>query len=278
LKNLCWLYLILIKPFQVETDASGTTIGVVLSQEQRPITYFSEKLNETKHKYSSYDKEFYAIVQALKKWRHYLMPKEFVLYTDNHALQFISSQPKLNQKHAKWVEFLQSFTFVIKHTSGKSNKVVDALSRVNLILQEFKVNTLGFDELIAMYKEDAYFQDIYAACENPVSNNRSQWLDYMLQEGLLFKNNKLCIPKCSMRENLIKEKHSGGLSGHFGQDKTYSQVNAFYFWPGCRMMSRNLLKGAGYANMPREGVKIQGCTNHFPFQKDLGILSTWNLF
>ena len=56
------------------------------------------------------------------------MPKKFVLYFDNHALQFINSQPKLNQKHPKWVEILHNFTFAIKHTSGKSNKVVDALS------------------------------------------------------------------------------------------------------------------------------------------------------
>jgi hypothetical protein len=59
-------------------------------------------------------------------------------------------------------------------------------------------------------------------CENLVAHNRDQWLDYMLEEGLLFKNSKLCIPKCSMRENLIKEKQSGGLSEHFGQDKTYA--------------------------------------------------------
>ena len=72
------------------------------------------------------------------------MPKEFVLYYDNHALQFINSQPKLNQIHVKWVEFLQNFTFVIKHTSEKSNKVVDALRRVSLILQEIKVIYLGF--------------------------------------------------------------------------------------------------------------------------------------
>jgi hypothetical protein len=123
------------KFFQVEIDASGTTIGAILSQEQRPIAYFSEKLNEAKQKYSSYGKEIYAIVQALKKWRNYLMPKEFVLYTDIHALQFIISQPKVNQIHAKWVEFLQNFTFVIKHTSGKTNKVVDALSRINFLLQ-----------------------------------------------------------------------------------------------------------------------------------------------
>jgi hypothetical protein len=74
------------KTFQVKCDASGFSIGAVLSQEDRPIAYFSEKLNEAKEKYSTYDKEFYAIIQALKKWRHYLIPNEFVLYSDNHAL------------------------------------------------------------------------------------------------------------------------------------------------------------------------------------------------
>ena len=164
------------------------------------------------------------------------MPKEFMLYSDNHALQFINSQPKLNKKHAKWVEFLQNFTFVINHTSGKSNKVVDSLSEINLILREIKVSSLGFESLINMYKEDVDFKYIYAACENLVTHNRIQCLDYMLQEGLLFRNSKLCIPKCSMRENLIQEKHNGGLSKHFGHDKTFAQVSNFIFGQECSMM------------------------------------------
>ena len=84
------------KTFHVRCDASGVAIGAVLSQDNRPVDYFSENLNETKRKYSTYDKEFYVVIQALKKWRHYLVPQEFVLYSDNQALQFITRQEKLN--------------------------------------------------------------------------------------------------------------------------------------------------------------------------------------
>ena len=62
------------------------------------------------------------------------MDKEFVLFSDNYALQYIMQQHKLNHKHAKWEELLQSFTFVLKHISGQENKVANALSRRSLIM------------------------------------------------------------------------------------------------------------------------------------------------
>ena len=61
--------------FQVKCDSSGVAIDVVLNQEDRPTMYFSEKMNDAKKKYSTYDQEFYAIVQAMKHWRHYLIPR-----------------------------------------------------------------------------------------------------------------------------------------------------------------------------------------------------------
>ena len=79
------------KLFEVECDASGVDIGVVLSQEKRPIAFFSEKMCEARRKWSSYDKEFYAVVRALKTWEHYLIAKKFILYTDHQALKYLSS-------------------------------------------------------------------------------------------------------------------------------------------------------------------------------------------
>ncbi|XP_074299024.1 uncharacterized protein LOC141630032 [Silene latifolia] len=133
--------------FAVECDASGVGIGAVLIQEKRPIAYFSEKLNGARLNYSTYDKEFYAIVRALDHWSHYLRPKPFILHSDHEALKHIHGQQKLNQRHAKWVEFLQSFTFSSKYKTGSSNVVADALSRRHSLLIELDARILGFEHI-----------------------------------------------------------------------------------------------------------------------------------
>jgi len=131
--------------FEVECDASGIGIGGVLSQERHPVAYFSEKLNDAKQRYSTYDKEFYAVVQALRFWRHYLLPHEFVLYSDHEALRYLNSQKKLNSRHGRWLEFLQDYTFVLKYRSGVENKAADALSRRAFLLSLLDARVVGFE-------------------------------------------------------------------------------------------------------------------------------------
>ncbi|RVX02077.1 Transposon Ty3-G Gag-Pol polyprotein [Vitis vinifera] len=132
------------KTFEIECDASGIGIGAVLMQEKRPIAYFSDKLNGTTLNYPTYDKSF-------MHW------------------------------HAKWVEFIETFPYVIKYKQGKENIVADALSR-----------------------------SVYGACEKTTFGKFYRHLGY------LFRENRLRVPNSFMNDLLVREAHGGGLMGHFG--------------------------------------------------------------
>nr|GEW23486.1 hypothetical protein [Tanacetum cinerariifolium] len=190
--------------FEVECDATGVGIGVVLSQMNRPVAYFSEKLNDAKRRYTTYDKEFYAIIWALEHWQHYLISKEFILHSDHEAL----GQHKLQPRHAKWVEFLQAFNFTIKHKSGKLNRGADALSRRYSLLASLQPKVLGFEFLQNEYSSDPDFGDIYTSCQSHAKG------EFHICNGFLFRTQQLCISRHSIRFVIIQEAHEGGLAGH----------------------------------------------------------------
>ncbi|WVZ52125.1 hypothetical protein U9M48_003215 [Paspalum notatum var. saurae] len=110
------------KVFELECDASGIGLGAVLLQEGKPVAYFSEKLSGASLKYSTYDKELYALVRTLQTWQHYLWHREFIIHSDHEALKHIRTQTNLNRRHANWVEFIESFPYIIKHKNGKENE------------------------------------------------------------------------------------------------------------------------------------------------------------
>ena len=200
------------KVFEVECDASGVGAGGILTQESKPLAFFSVKLCNSRRKYSTYDKEFYAIVRYLEHWSYYLVASEFILHFDHEALKYIQGQHKLNSRHSKWVEFLQLFHFTIKHKSGKLDQGVNALSRRYLLLFQLDALILGFEHLNSLYSDDEDLGDLYSV-KHPKG-------DFLVQEGYLFKVVRLCIPKCSTYELLITEVHGGSLAGHFGESKT----------------------------------------------------------
>jgi len=189
------------KIFEVNCEDSGVGVGDVLSQERCPIAFFSEKLSGSKKNYSTYDLEFYAIVQSLKHWCHYLVQKEFILITDHEALKYINGQQKLSRRHAKWVSYLQEFTFSLRNQSRSLNRVADALSRQIILLTTMRANVVGFNTFKELYAGDPSFGKIYIEVTTGECN------DYVMLNSYLFHGLQLCIPDCSLREQILRELH-----------------------------------------------------------------------
>ncbi|GJT33075.1 RNA-directed DNA polymerase [Tanacetum coccineum] len=154
------------------------------------------KLNDARRKYSTYDKEFYVIIRSLDTWRHYLLSNEFVLFSDHEALKFINGQHNLKPRHAKWVEFIQAFSFVIRHEVGSDNQVADALSRHHSLITTMQIRVQVFDSFRGLYCDDSDFREIWSKYDNAI----------------------------------ILEGHADGLAGHFGRDKTLALLCEHFYW------------------------------------------------
>ena len=167
-------------------------------------------------KCSTYDKELYAVVQALRHWEHNLIGVEFIFYSDHAALRFLKGQRKLNSRHAGRVSYLEKFSFVLQHKSGVSNKVADVLSWKHSLLTTLSCKIMGFDLLPEYYASDSTFAKVLQDLDD------ARGIDYMLMNGYLFRGNQLCLPEGSLRLLVIEELHSGGIGRHFGRGKGIS--------------------------------------------------------
>ena len=122
------------KPFLVQTDASDHGIGAVLSQEDaegrdQPIAYRSRKLTETQQRWSTIEKECYAIVFAVEQFRYYLYGRPFTVQTDHKPLSWLSQVRDRNRKLMRWSLVLQEYDIKYVHKKGTENANADALSR-----------------------------------------------------------------------------------------------------------------------------------------------------
>ena len=83
-----------------------------------------------------------------------MLLKKFFVYSDNQALNFLNSQDKLSSQHMKWVEYLQAYTFTIKHNKGLQNKVFDALRKRLLTIQEIQLQSIGIERFKDLHVDD----------------------------------------------------------------------------------------------------------------------------
>ena len=136
-------------PFQVETDASDHTLSATLNQQGRPVAFFSRTLSGPELKHSSVEKEAAAIVEAVRKWKHYLTGKHFKLITDQKSVAYMFDTKRhskiKNDKVMRWRIELSMYDFDIVYRAGEENIPADALSRM-------KIMSLTIDKLYELHK------------------------------------------------------------------------------------------------------------------------------
>jgi len=76
-----------------------------------------------------YTRELFAIIEAIKKWRQYLIGRHFQVFTDQKSLKELMVQTVQTSEQHKWAAKLQGYSFEILYKHGKNNMVADALSR-----------------------------------------------------------------------------------------------------------------------------------------------------
>nr|GEX13089.1 hypothetical protein [Tanacetum cinerariifolium] len=170
--------------------------------------------------------EWHKLAQAAFECLKYKLSSAPILALPNFDMLFeLECDHKLNPRHAKWLEFLQMYSFVSEHKVGSLNVVANALSRRHYMLSILEARVLGFSFIKELYESDPDFGPLLC-----LSRNLSKG-PQVVQDGFLFKNGRLCIPIGSIQDLLIREAHDGGLAGHFSNTKTLEILNEHFYWP-----------------------------------------------
>ena len=123
------------RPFILDTDASETSLGAVLSQchpdgTEYVIAYASRLLTKPEQNNCVTRKELLAVVTFLNHFRHYLIGRPFTIRTDHGALTWLQNFKSPEGQLARWLEKLQDYQFTIIHHPGRKHNNADALSRI----------------------------------------------------------------------------------------------------------------------------------------------------
>jgi hypothetical protein len=150
----------------VHVDALAITLGAIMAQPRagdlhHPITFASRKMSKSEHSYNTIEREGLAMVYALQKFRHYLLGKNFKMFTDHFALKYLVNKPVLGGRIYRWLLLFQEFDFEAIVKLGKMNAGLDHLSRITNGEEPTNLEDNFHDgQLFSVQVTDEYFADI----------------------------------------------------------------------------------------------------------------------
>ena len=133
-------------PFEVETDASDVALAATLSQQGRPVAFFSRTLQGSELKHAAVEKEAQAIVESVRHWRHFLTGRHFILKTDQKSVSYMFDKQHKgkikNDKIMRWKLKLSCYNFDIVYGPGKENIPADTFSRATCAASSYQESGL----------------------------------------------------------------------------------------------------------------------------------------
>ena len=244
------------KPFELECDASGQGIGVVLQQEGRPVAFTSQALGPKNQALSTYERELIAIVHAIKKWQNYLQGRHFIIRTDHNSLKYFLNHRANTAFQQKWVSKLLGYDYEIQYKHGKDNVVADALSgiptptgssqvpvEVSINLLECRAITYPYfgwlDELRRELELDPWIKDksqeVGHFMADPLQNVNTKFRHFHLDNGFLkYKGRIILSPTSGWKPKVLEEHHSTPTAGHQRVLKTYQRLKKCFYWQGMK--------------------------------------------
>jgi hypothetical protein len=227
-------------PFTLETDACHSGIGAVLMQQARPLAYFSKSLGPKNADKSVYEKEAMAILEALKKWRHYFLGNKLIIKTDQSSLKYLASQKLLEGIQHKLMLKLLEFDFSIQYKKGCENRAADALSRKyqpadpvppeadqQLNCKAITLATPNWaTDITTSYEGDSDCSKLL----QEVAINPTSHAHYSVQHGILRYKGRIVIGSSTdLRKKLFDTFHSSAIGGHSGNRVTYQKLKHLFF-------------------------------------------------
>ena len=134
------------KPFHIYTDASSYQMGAYIVQDDKPVAYWSRKLNDAQSKYTVGDKELLSIVMVLTEFRTMLLGAVLHIHTDHLNITTNNTTP---DRVIRWLNYVEQYNPYIHFIPGKDNVIADTLSR----LDRLEESVLSKDKQVFVLKD-----------------------------------------------------------------------------------------------------------------------------
>ncbi|UYV73993.1 RBM15B [Cordylochernes scorpioides] len=276
------------RPFILNTDASGIAVGACLQQEidgvVKPIAHYSKRLIGPETRYSTIEKEAYAVVLSLQHFKHLLAGSKVEVHTDHKPITYNKGSDYKNARLSRWAEIIQDFNVTFVYVPGKENTVADFLSRfpceddpepsrdkrvVAAVIKNRGPPLIDSDRTWEGLLKDKKWAPLLKLIGDRRSTETVTYKnkDYKMHEGYLVSKNSggiwVKVVPPDIREMVIKYHHDVPTGGHFGVKKVMRRLKDDYYWPGMRTQVRNYIYRCEGCQLSNQGVTKAGNAPHF---------------